>query len=135
MYSRDSQGLVEPNGERKILFQRLPQRYQVSLRKDVWELSENSAGVSISFKTNSSELSVKWTIKLDFSMNHMTNVGVKGIDLYYKENGKWDYLSSGIPSGKRNKVSLFKGLSEETRKFRLHLPLYDSVTDLQIGIH
>ena len=113
----------------------MPQRYQESLRKDVWDLSENSAGVSISFKTNSSELSVKWTIKLDFSMNHMTNVGVKGIDLYYKENGKWDYLSSGIPSGKRNKVSLFKGLSEETREYRLHLPLYDSVTDLQIGIH
>ena len=135
IYSKDAQGLVEPNGERKILFQRLPQRYQKSLRKDVWDLSENSAGVSISFETNSSELSVKWTIKLDFSMNHMTNVGVKGIDLYYKENGKWDYLSSGIPSGKNNKVSLFKGLSEETRKYRLHLPLYDSVTDLQIGIH
>ena len=94
IYSKDSQGLVEIHGERKIPFQRLPQRYEKSLRKDVWELSENSAGVSISFKTNSSELSVKWTIKLDFSMNHMTDVGVKGIDLYYKENGRWNYLSS-----------------------------------------
>jgi len=113
----------------------LPQRYQESLRKEVWDLSENSAGVSISFKTNSSELSVKWTIKLDFSMNHMTDVGVKGIDLYYKENGRWDYLSSGIPSGKKNKTSLFKGLSDETREYRLHFPLYDSVTSLQIGIN
>lgn len=113
----------------------MPQRYQESLRKDVWELSENSAGVSISFKTNSSELSVKWTIKLDFSMNHMTNVGVKGIDLYYKENGSWDYLSSGIPSGKTNKAFLFKGISDQTREYRLHLGLYDSVTNLQIGIH
>tara|TARA_B100000900_G_scaffold121920_1_gene102901 strand:- start:369 stop:1394 length:1026 start_codon:yes stop_codon:yes gene_type:complete len=135
IYSKDSQGLVEPNGERKIQFQRLPQHYQESLRKDVWELSENSAGVSISFKTNSSELSVKWTVKLDFSMNHMTDVGIKGIDLYYKENGRWDYLSSGIPSGKINKTFLFKGFSDETREYRLHLPLYDSITDLQIGIH
>ena len=69
IYSRDAQGLVESNRERKILFQRLPQRYEKSLRKEVWKLSENSAGVSISFKTNSSELSVKWTVKLDFSMN------------------------------------------------------------------
>ena len=113
----------------------MPQRYQKSLRKDVWDLSENSAGVSISFKTNSSKLSVKWTVKLDFSMNHMTDVGVKGIDLYYKENGRWSYLSSGIPSGKRNKASLFKGFSEESREYRLHLPLYDSVTSLQIGIN
>ena len=135
IYSKDSQGLVEPNGERKILFQRLPQRYEESLRKDVWELSENSAGVSISFKTNSSKLSVKWTIKLDFSMNHMTDIGVKGIDLYYKDNGSWGYLSSGIPSGKKNKASLFKGFSEKSREYRLHFPLYDSVTGLQIGIN
>ena len=113
----------------------MPQRYQESLRKDVWELSENSAGVSISFKTNSSELSVKWTIKLDFSMNHMSDVGIKGIDLYYKYNGRWNYLSSGIPSGKKNKTSLFKGFSDETREYRIHFPLYDSVTSLQIGIN
>ena len=89
IYGKDSQGLVESDGERKIQFQRLPQRYQKSLRKDVWDLSENSAGVSISFKTNSSKLSVKRIVKLDFSMDHMTDVGVKGIDLYYKENGRW----------------------------------------------
>ena len=113
----------------------MPQRYQESLRKDVWELSENSAGVSISFKTNSSELSVKWTIKLDFSMNHMSDVGIKGIDLYYKYNGRLNYLISGIPSGKKNKTSLFKGFSDETREYRIHFPLYDSVTSLQIGIN
>ena len=135
IYGKDSQGLVENHEERKFPFQRLPQRYEKSLRKEVWELSENSAGVSISFRTNSSDLSVKWTIKSDFSMNHMTAVGIKGIDLYYKENGRWNYLSSGIPSGKRNKASLFKGLSVKTRECRLHLPLYESVTSLQIGIN
>ena len=135
IYGKDSQGLVENHEERKFPFQRLPQRYEKSLRKEVWKLSENSAGVSISFKTNSPELSVKWTVKLDFSMNHMTDVGVKGIDLYYKENGRWDYLSSGIPSGKKNKTSLFKGFSDETREYRIHFPLYDSVTSMQIGIN
>ena len=103
--------MVENHEERKSLFQRLPQRYEKSLRKEVWELSENSAGVSISFRTNSSDPYVKWTIKSDFSMNHMTAVGIKGIDLYYKENGRWNYLLSGIPSGKRNIAFLFlKGL-------------------------
>ena len=135
IYGKDSQGLVENQEERKFPFQRLPQRYEKSLRKEVWDLSENSAGVSISFRTNSSELSVNWTIKSDFSMNHMTAVGIKGVDLYYKENGRWNYLTSGIPSGKRNKASLFKGLSVKTREYRLHLPLFESVISLQIGIN
>ena len=60
---------------------------------------------------------------------------MKGVDPYYKENGRWGYLSSGIPSGKRNKASLFKGLSVKTREYRLHLLLYESVTSLQIGIN
>jgi len=85
IYGKDSQGLVENQEERKFPFQRLPQRYEKSLRKEVWDLSENSAGVSISFRTNFSELSVKWTIKSDFSMNHMTVLGIKRVDLYYKK--------------------------------------------------
>ena len=67
-------------------------------------------------------------------MNHMTDVGVKGIDLYYKENATWRYLSSGLPSGKNSEVSI-EGLSNQTREYRLHLPLYDTVTSLQIGIN
>ena len=63
----------------------------------------------------------------------MTDVGVKGIDLYHKGNGSWCYLLSGIPSGKNNEVSL-KGLSNNMREYRLHLPLYDTVTSLEIGI-
>ncbi len=71
---------------------------------------------------------------MDFSMNHMTDVGVKGIDLYYKENATWRYLSSGLPSGKKSEVSI-EGLSNQNREYRLHLPLYDIVTSLQIGIN
>ena len=76
---------------------------------------------------------IRWKVKLDFKMKHMTDVGVKGIDLYHKYNGSWCYLLSGIPSGKNNEVYL-KGLSNHMREYRLHLPLYDTVTSLEIGI-
>ena len=85
IYCKDSHSLVENHEERIFPFQRLPQRYEKSLRKKVWGLSENFAGVIISFRTNFSELSVKWTIKSVFSMNHMTGLGIKGVDLYYKK--------------------------------------------------
>ena len=56
-----AQGLVHPNLERDHAMQRLPQTFKDSLRKEIWELSENSAGVSISFKSDTSEFLVKWS--------------------------------------------------------------------------
>ena len=98
IYGKDSHSLVENHEERNFLFQRLPQRYEKSLRRKVWGLSENFAGVSISFRTNFSELSVKWTIKSDFSINHMTAVGMKGVDIYYKKmlDGTTYHLTSHL---------------------------------------
>ena len=129
-----AQGLVHPNLERDHAMQRLPQTFKDSLRKEIWELSENSAGVSISFKSDTSEFLVKWSLKHDHKMNHMTDVGIKGIDLYHKKNGTWQFLSTGIPANKINKQYLFKGLSPQLREYRLHLPLYDTIMDIQFGL-
>ncbi len=129
-----AQGLVHPNLERDHRMQRLPQTFKGSIRKEVWKLSENSAGVSIPFVSDTSELLVKWSLKHDQKMNHMTDVGIKGIDLYHKKNGAWKFLNTGIPTKKENKEYLFKGFSPELREYRLHLPLYDTVTDIQFGL-
>ena len=134
IYSKEAQGLVEKGLPREFPFQRLPQQHKYGLRKEVWDLSQNSAGVSVSFTTDSSELQVIWSIMNDLRMNHMTDVGIKGIDLYQKINGAWHYLSTGIPTGKSNEQFLFRELSKESREYRLHLPLYDTVTSLKIGI-
>ena len=88
----------------------------------------------MSFTTDSCELQVKWALMNDLRMNHMTDVGIKGIDIYQKINNAWHYLSTGIPTSKENEQFLFKGLSKQSREYRLHLPLYDTVTNLKIGI-
>ncbi len=41
------QGILEPNSFRKYQFQRFPEKYKNYVRKEVWDLSENSAGVSL----------------------------------------------------------------------------------------
>ena len=84
------QGLAESSLAREYPFQRLPQKYNKSVRKEVWELSENSAGVSISFLSDTTEIVVKWSVKHDLKMNHMTDVGIKGVDLYEKKNDTWN---------------------------------------------
>ncbi|MFL3005115.1 MAG: SGNH/GDSL hydrolase family protein [Candidatus Neomarinimicrobiota bacterium] len=127
------QGILEPNSSRKYQFQRLPQKYRDHVRKEVWNLSENSAGVSLSFSSDTSNLLIRWTIKNHFKMNHMTDVGVSGFDLYQKKNNEWHFISAGIPNDLKNETYLFKGLQRGLKHYRIHFPLYNTLTDLELG--
>ena len=129
----EAQNIIEPNEYRKYLFQRFPNKYKESIRKEVWDLSENNAGISIQMKTNSRNLKLKWNVKLDFKMNHMTDAGIKGLDIYQYVNDQWQYLSTGLPSSNKNEHLIkFNDVNEKT--LSLYLPLYDSIIDLDIGI-
>lgn len=115
-------------------FHRLPASLKALVREPVWDLSQCSAGLSVRFLTNSSQISVKWTLLKDFSMNHMPDTGIKGVDLYYHSNGTFQYLNTARPQGKENEYLLAKNLSGEMREYKLYLPLYDGIIDLQVGI-
>ena len=129
----EAQNIIEPNELRKYPFQRFPNKYKGSIRKEVWDLSENNAGISIKLRTNSRNLKLKWYVKLDFRMNHMTDTGIKGLDIYKHENNQWQYLSTGLPNSNKNEHLIkFNDVKEKT--LCLYLPLYDSIIDLDIGI-
>ena len=132
--SLKAQGLVEPSLDRGHPFQRLPQKYRKTVREDVWDLSENSSGVSILFSSDTVNLSVKWSIKHDLRMNHMTDAGIKGVDLYTKRNKNWQYTNTCLPNGKQNEQILFEDIEKKNREYCLYLPLYDTLTDMQIGL-
>ena len=129
-----AQGLIEPSLPRKYPFQRIPNQFQKLLRKELWNFSQNSAGVSVTFQTNSTKIRIQWKIKKDFQMNHMANTGIKGLDLYQYKNDSWYYRSTGIPISKSNDEIIFENKKTKLRKFRLHLPLYVTLTDLKIGV-
>ena len=125
--------IIEQNEPRKYPFQRFPNKYKGSIRKEVWDLSENNAGISIQLRTNSRNLKLKWNVKLDFRMNHMTDAGIKGLDIYKHVNNQWQYLSTGLPNSNENEHLIkFNDVNEKT--LCLYLPLYDSIIDLDIGI-
>ena len=128
------QGITEPSLYREYPYQRIPDHYRKTLRKELWDFSQDSAGVSITFQTNSSKILLKWKVKNDFKMKHMTDTAIKGLDLYEFRHNNWIYASTGIPKNKKNEQVLFQNKNEIMRKFRLHLPLYDIITDLKIGI-
>ena len=69
-------------------YDRLPLGSKNLVRKEIWDLSKNSAGISIRFITNSSFIAVKWLLLNDFTMHHMPNTGIKGIISSYLSDKK-----------------------------------------------
>ncbi len=115
-------------------YDRLPVAYQESVRPAVWELSKSSAGLSVRFRSNTTRIHVKWSVLNDNTMNHMAETGIKGIDLYCRNDGAWQYVNTARPTGVANEALLVSHTDRKMREYRMFLPLYDGVTDLEVGI-
>lgn len=125
--------------ELKDSYARLPQRVQDKVRKPVWDLSRNSAGLSVAFYSNSPEIKVRYVVKGAFSMPHMPTTGVSGVDLYATDqNGKTRWCAAKYAF--RDTVTYtYGGLSYETDpvkgyEYKLYLPLYNTVSWMEIGV-
>jgi len=116
-------------------YARFPQEYEHKLRKDVWDLGQNSTGISIRFRTNASEITVRWTLLEDNSMDHMAFTGIKGVDLYARVDNKWKYVNTARVKGKVNEFTLVKTSEAIYREYLLNLPLYDGIDSLSIGVN
>ncbi|MEM6378524.1 MAG: SGNH/GDSL hydrolase family protein [Bacteroidota bacterium] len=115
-------------------YDRLPLAYKELVREPVWNLSKSSAGLSIRFLSNSSSISVKWKLLKNARMNHMAETGIKGVDLYFNNDGTWQYLNTARPSGIENEFMLIDNMSNEMREYKMFLPLYDGVESIEVGI-
>ena len=115
-------------------YERLPDSLRNISRKPLWELGRNSAGLAVRFRSNPTRIAAKWEVLLNRNMNHMTPTGIKGLDLYCLQDGKWLFAGSGRPQGKVNEATIVKDMLPEEREYLLFLSLYDGVTSLSIGI-
>jgi lysophospholipase L1-like esterase len=121
--------------EKENTFDRLPLRYKNKVSEEVWALSKNSSGLSVRFMTNSTLIKVKWELTTYAgSMPHMAATGSMGVDLYYKQGTQWQFVNTGIPKSKKNEAMLVESMNAEWREFRMFLPLYSGITNLEIGI-
>ena len=115
-------------------YDRLPLSLKNVVREPVWNLSKSSAGMSIRFLSNTTAINVKWTVLNDNKMPHMPESGIKGVDLYFNNNGKFQYLNTAIPSGIESEFLLMQNMSNEMREYKMLLPLYDGLVSIEIGI-
>lgn len=136
-YGKESfliEGTAIPESEKESPYDRLPASYKNKVREPVWDLSKNSAGISVRFISNSPFITVRWHLLNDYTMNHMAETGIKGVDLYCKVNGTWQYVNTGRPKGKENEIKLVNTLTRENREYKLYLPLYDGTTKVEVGV-
>ena len=70
-------------------FVRLEDSAEWLVRKPVWDLSRNSAGLSLVFRSNTRRLELSFDVFGWKGMNHMPATGVSGVDLFaYKPDGE-----------------------------------------------
>lgn len=120
----------------KLPYDRLPAKAEKTVRKEVWGLSHNTAGMYLSFVTNASSVEVRYSVSGRLSMNHMPATGVSGMDLYAIDvNNKWHWVR-GAYSFADTITYRFSGITSAVpvKEFRLYLPLYNTPAWLQIGV-
>ncbi|MFI3328938.1 MAG: SGNH/GDSL hydrolase family protein [bacterium] len=110
-------------------FNRRHKEYNISEAADY--LSTNTAGMSITFKTNSKKLTLKGKVNNKASMWHMAPTGENGFDLYIKMD-KYRLLNAL----RKDKDTLefnsdfYEFKNKEERTFIINFPLYCGVSEL-----
>ena len=116
-------------------YRRFPDSLELLLRKPVWQLSTNSAGIAVYFETNAKQISAKWKTGSNTSYPHVAATLIKGVDLYALDNNQWYYVGIGKPSNPvYQEASIIKGLDGEMKQFLMYLPDYETTDSLFIGI-
>ena len=117
-------------------YDRFPSSAEKKIRPVVWNLSRNTAGEYVGFKTNSKSVIVQYVVKGNQSMPHMPATGVAGMDLYALDlSGDWRWAKGSFKFGDTITYRFENmTLSQAVETFRLYLPLYTAVQWMKIGI-
>lgn len=119
-------------GNKLSYYNRLPAKAESTVRKEVWNLSRQSAGLSLRFRTNATQLTIRYTVTGGIQMPHMPATGVSGVDLYSKTiDGLWTWCAGRFSFGD-TVVYRFTNLPAkdqhvDNREYTLYLPLYNSI--------
>lgn len=125
--------------ELKGTYQRLPQKAKALVRKPVWDLSCQSAGHSIAFRSNAPQIKIRYQVSGYLNMAHMPSTGVSGVDMYATDingNRYWcsaRYAFRDTITYTYNKLS-YSQSAEHGFEYEVYLPLYNDVKWLEVGV-
>ena len=130
------EGRAWPEMERLRWFDRFPAAAQKTVTSAVWNLSRDSTGMMVRFKTDATAIHVHYkVVKTALGMPHMPATGVSGVDLYARDDaGKWRWVQVTRPATQEIKAEVIKDLAPGFREYAAYLPLYNGVEFLHIGV-
>ncbi len=113
-------------------FRRIPEDVARATSENVAALSKNTSGGRVRFTTNSRRIAIHATMPGFCRMAHMAFTGIYGFDLYDGER----FVKSFIPpvSCEGGYEGEFVFDSEGEHEVTLNMPLYNSLSELYIGL-
>ncbi|HBE69340.1 MAG TPA: hypothetical protein DDW52_14435 [Planctomycetaceae bacterium] len=130
------EGRILSEAQRERWFDRLPASANGLVTKNVWNLSRDSAGMLVRFKTDSTTIHVHYKLRdSGLAMPHMPATGVSGVDLYARDSeGRWRWVQVSRPTKQLVSSKLVDGLRPGLREYVLYLPLYNGIDFLHVGV-
>lgn len=130
----DLYGLYKPTvGED---FVRMPAVAAAAVSDVILKLCGQTSGGRVRFRTNSPYVAISAEYPSISHMPHMPLSGSTGFDMYTLENGQYKYVHSFIPPydvGHKYE-SIFYFEKAEVRDIIINFPLYNSLSELYIGV-
>ncbi|MBL9188904.1 MAG: SGNH/GDSL hydrolase family protein [Opitutaceae bacterium] len=122
--------------ERKRWFDRFPAAAEGKVTDAVWNLSRDSAGMMVRFRTDATVLWADYGLhKSRIALTNMTAIGTSGLDLYARDDtGKWRWVGITRPDAQTVRQEIISGLKPGLREYALYLPLYNGVERLSVGV-
>ena len=118
-------------------YERLPASLEGVIRQPVWDLAHHSAGISVRFRSDSPSIRLRWVSFGLHTMNHMTDTGTRGLDLYTQDpvDGHWRFARSARPvKDTLNDQKVISNMEPRMREYIVYLSLYEGVKKLEIGV-
>lgn len=120
-------------------FSRLPASLKDSVRPDLWDRQQCSAGIGVRFATDSRRVGVKYRLYKNFHMVHMADTGTKGTDLYiFEGDSVWRHVNTNRPNVKGDDKMLeaqyVENLDGDMHEYMIYFPLYDGVEELWVKV-
>lgn len=131
------EGRCWPDQERKRYYDRLPASAEGKVTNAVWGLSRHSTGMTVHFKSNATDIHVRYALMVDkLAMPHMAATGVSGVDLYARDaDGKWRWVNASKPDKQNMVYPMSERMTAAPREWMLYLPLFNGVEKLEIGVN
>lgn len=128
-------GTLAPDAS--VPYTRLPDSLRNVARGPVWNLGQNSAGLALRFRSDASDINLRWLSADTSYMSHMAPTGSRGLDLYVLgDDSVWTTLGCARPN-RHNRLSdaeVMRGMEPRMHEYMLYLSLYNGVDSIYIGV-